>query len=309
MPAYHIDRSILINSPIKKIRESLCDFHQWTKWSPWLVVESDIQINFNNKQGIVGAAYDWKGKVTSEGSMILVNISDNKLIMNLTLLKPFRSKATLIFDLQEEEDGTKVIWSMDSKLPFFLFWMVRHIKAFIGMDYERGIRMLKDYLETGSVPTKVIIDGITQTKSQRYIGIANKCNLEDIPEIMPQDFQTVYDFLQKNNLCHGAVPFAVYTVFNIFEKNMEFISAFPIDQEIVVPEPYVTGELEGGNILKVTHTGAYTHIGNAWTAAFSYARYKNLKIKKMPMGIEFYLNNPADTPAEELIAEIVIPLR
>lgn len=314
MPAYHIDRSILIKAPIKQVRESLCDYQQWPKWSPWLIIEPDTQLNFNDEQGLIGAVYDWKGELTGEGSMMLTNISDNKLDMDLFFLKPFKSTAKVCFDLEEEAEATKVTWSMDSKLPFFLFWMVKHIKAYIGMDYERGLKMLKDYLEIGSVASKIKIEGITHIKPQRYIGIANECSLEKVSNVMPEDFRKVYQFLQDNNLPIEVIPFAIYNRFDIFNKHMKFISAVPIgneisDNEISLPDSFITSEIEGGDMLKVTHTGAYIHLGNAWSGAFSFARTKKIKTKKVPVGIEFYLNNPIDTPAEELITEVVLPLR
>lgn len=310
MPTYHIDRSILIKAPISTVRESLCDYHQWSKWSPWLIIEPDAQLSYNNKQGEVGASYHWKGELTGEGSMALTYISENKLEMDLTFIKPFKSTAKVSFDLHVEAEGTGITWNMDSKLPFFLFWMVKKIKAFISMDYERGLKMLKDFLEKGSVPSKIAIEGITQIKPQRYIGIANKCSLEEISDVMPQDFQTLYDYLQKHNLSKEAIPFAIYSTLNIFDRNMQFISAFPIDKEIIeVSEPYVMGELQGGNMLKVNHIGPYIHLGNAWFAAFSFARYKKIKTAKVPVGIEFYMNSPIDTPIEKLETQVLLPIK
>ena len=58
---------------------------------------------------------------------------------------------------------------MKSQLPFFLFWMVKKMKVYIGMDYERGLKMLKDYLETGLVPSAIKIDPNSKIQSQHYI--------------------------------------------------------------------------------------------------------------------------------------------
>ena len=309
MPAYHVTRSILVKAPMKQVQDSLCDYRQWPKWSPWLIIEPEAQLNFNHKQGTIGAAYDWKGELTGEGSMTLANISKNKLEMDLNFITPFKSTAKVSFNLQEAVDGTKITWNMDSKLPFFLFWMVKNIKAYIGMDYERGLRMLQDYLETGSVASKIKIEGVSNLKPQQYIGIANQCTIEEMMNVMPKDFQTVYQFLQDNNLSQEVVPFAIYNTFDIFDKHMQFISAVPIDKEIAVTAPFITGELSGGDALKVTHTGAYKHLGNGWAAAFSFARHKKIKTKKTPVGIEFYFNSPMNTPAEELRSEIVLPLK
>ena len=39
-----------------------------------------------------------------------------------------------------------VVCPMRGALPWFLFWMRPAMETFIGMDYERGLKMLKDWL-------------------------------------------------------------------------------------------------------------------------------------------------------------------
>jgi hypothetical protein len=53
---------------------------------------------------------------------------------------------------------------MDSKQPFFQFFLKGMMTSLIGMDYERGLRMLKDYVETGSVPSTLEFPGIQEIK-------------------------------------------------------------------------------------------------------------------------------------------------
>ena len=164
MPAYHVSRSIIINLPIEKVRDSLIDFRQWPTWSPWLIMEPESKLTYSTNQSVVSAGYDWEGELTGKGVMKLLQIADDKLDMDLQFIKPFKSSAKVTFELEEpRKNVTKVTWNMYSKLPFFLFWMVNKIKIYIGMDFERGLKMLKDFLETGAVPSAVKIEGIGQT--------------------------------------------------------------------------------------------------------------------------------------------------
>ena len=65
--------------------------------------------------------------------------------MDLTFLKPCKSQAKVAFYLKEEGASTQVRWTMDSVLPFFLFWMKKSMEAYISQDYGRGLRLLKDF--------------------------------------------------------------------------------------------------------------------------------------------------------------------
>lgn len=310
MPAYNVKRSIVINVAIQKVRDSLTDYRQWPLWSPWLIMEPETKLNYNEKQGEVGAAYDWKGELIGEGAMELSSIADNELEMFLQFEKPFKSTAAVKFELEAHGSAvTNIIWSMDSKLPFFLFWMVNKIKAYIGMDYERGLKMLKDYLETGSVASKIKVDGVQAIESQQYIGLENQCRLADMANTLSYEFKKLKQFMHDNDLSTELAPFTIYISFDIENNSTSFISAIPIDKDITVSSPFIKGEIKGGDALKVTHTGHYEHLGNAWTTVMAYARAKKIKTKKSPVGIEFYLNDPMKTAPEELITEVYLPLK
>ena len=170
MPAFKVVRSIIINSSIDKVKASLIDFQQWPVWSPWLIMEPETTINYSAQQSQVGASYNWDGELTGAGEMELVEITDNHLTIDLRFQRPFKSSANVFFELEEQSKSTtKVSWNMKSQLPFFLFWMVKKMKVYIGMDYERGLKMLKDYLETGLVPSAIKIDPNSKIQSQHYI--------------------------------------------------------------------------------------------------------------------------------------------
>ena len=119
--------------------------------------------------------------------------------MNLTFLKPWKSKAKVWFELKEGNDGvTTLHWLMDSGLPIFLFWMSKSMTALIGMDYERGLSMLKDYIETGSVPSSLSMEGINNYEGCKYIGIKRGCDLSAIGTEMSKDFGKLNAWMEGN---------------------------------------------------------------------------------------------------------------
>lgn len=308
MPKYHVKRSIIIDAPIATVRSSLTDFKQWPAWSPWLIMEPSAKLEYNDKQGQQGAFYRWSGELVGSGDMELQEIRDSRLDMQLNFLKPFKSQARVSFDIKQQGDSTKVTWHMYGSLPFFLFFMTKKMSYCIGMDYERGLKMLKDYLETGQVASSVDIKGIQTIPTQKYIGLKNECSLDDMENVMPKDFGKLQTLVEEKQLSINQAPFAIYNVFDMEKQHTSFVSAIPIDTDIVVPAPFFIGELASCEVIKVTHTGKYQHLGNAWSAAMSYSRYNKIKTTKEPMGIERYINDPASTEENQLISEVLLPL-
>lgn len=310
MPKLAVSRSIVIQTPIDKVKESLSDFRQWPKWSPWLIMEPQAKLDFSENQGQVGASYSWHGEMTGEGNMVLNAVSTEKLEMDLQFIKPFKSQAKVFFDLQSlDNDSTKVSWIMDSKLPFFMFWMVKRFEAFIGMDYERGLKMLRDYLETGSVPSRIKINGESTLAGASFFGLENACSLDKLASVMTKDFNQLHEFVTSNNLPVESVPFTFYNTFDFVKRQTEFVIGFPYDKSIELKPGFIRGEYPQQKVLKITHTGKYEHLGNAWATAMTYCRTHKLKTKKKPMGFEFYVSDPQTTAEDELITEVLIPLR
>lgn len=158
MSKYKVERSIVIAYPKKKVLESLKDFSQWPHWSPWLKLEPDAKVCFSDNMGEEGSNYTWDGEQIGIGSMALVEVAENALEMHILFIKPHKSQAKVFFILEEEAEGTKVTWKMFFYLPWYMFFMARKMEDHLGRDYERGLVMLKSYLETGTVPSEVQLD-------------------------------------------------------------------------------------------------------------------------------------------------------
>ena len=309
MPSYHVARSITIDKPLQYIKDSLRNFKQWPKWSPWLIMEPEAVVIYSDRQGQVGATYGWSGVLIGAGSMELMEVHDESLVMQIYFTKPFKSTAKVSFDFVEVEEGVSVTWSMHGDLAFYMFWMKKMMRTLIGMDYERGLLMLKEYLETGSVDSYVIIEGVVSMQNQRYIGIPNACAIKDIAEVMKKDFELLYTFMKEKEISIKSVPFSIYNTFDIFKQQSSFISCIPLDENIDIDKSWVQGTVESKHALKTIHKGRYLHLGNGWMTTMNFARLKKIKTTKIPVGYEYYPNNPYDTPEEKLITEIYLPVR
>ena len=308
MSKYSLKHSIIISADLEKIKKSLIDFREWRVWSPWLIMDRESTVNFSQQQGEVGSFYNWKGDLVGTGSMELIEIGENHISMETLLRKPFKSLVNSRFTFKELENGVEVTWSNQGTLPFFMFFMKSKIKTFMGMDYDRGLNMLKEYIESGRVTSSIDISGVVTIEEQKYIGIANSCNIEDIGEVMKRDFETLTLFLKENKIFGDRIPFTIYNTFDMVKGKSKFISCVPVEQDLKVERSWKKGTLKSMEVLSVNHIGAYEHLGNGWTTAFIYANNKKLKTKKKPIGYEFYFTDPNSVEKSKLLTEICLPL-
>ncbi len=309
MSAYHVVRSITIKVSKENLISSLSNYKEWPKWSPWLIMEPETKLEFNDKQGETGAFYSWSGDMIGEGEMILCDKSDSQLVMQLEFIRPFKSQARVEFHIREDGEQCELSWHMYGKLPFYLLPMKKKVTAWIAMDYERGLLMLKEYMEDHKVSSSVSVEQEAYIEKQLYVGLANEAANKEVGTVMQSDYKKLYELFAEKNWPVDVIPFSIYNTMDINNAKMTFISSIPVKQKVNVEAPFIVGELEASHALKVTHTGNYLYLGNAWSTATTAVKFYEKKQLKQPAGIERYLNDPSTTPAEELITEVLIPVK
>lgn len=307
MPALKVKRSIHINAPVKKVYQNVSDLKKWTSWSPWLIVEPEAEVNVSEDL----RSYSWKGKRVGSGNMNITATQDNSSVdYDLTFLTPWKSTAKVRFEVKPEDDGTLATWYMDSSLPFYLFWMKKMMAVFIGMDYERGLKLLKDYSEDGKVHSKLDWKGETTYPGCRYVAIKTTASIKDMSNAMQKDFRQLMGYLSDKQGLIGGEPFTVYHKWDLTGDKVIYTAGVPMSGiPDNLPDSFVQGSLPEMKIYKLRHTGPYHHLGNAWSTMMNMARGKEFRQKKALDPFETYVNSPEDTAERELVTDINFPIK
>lgn len=313
MPAIVTEASLRIDAPMSRVSEALADFHGWPAWSPWLYTEPGASIDYRGEPGTPGHGYRWEGERVGAGSMSLASLSANRIDMDLTFLKPFKSTAKVAFDLRTSGASTDVTWHMKSSLPFFLFFMRDSMVTMIKADYERGLLMLKDMLELGSIPSKTVSMGIVDVPEVAFVGHGGTTSMAQIGDAIASSCGTAASALHDAGNTIGGQPFTQYHTMDFKTSSCRYTAALPVakplDSTSAISLPALAGHRAACRALKVVHTGAYRHIGNAWSTLHAELKASKLKPAKSPPPFETYGNDPDMTPEAELVTEIFMPLR
>lgn len=307
MPKINVTRSTTIHSTIDDVYAKLSDFNHWIKWSPWLIMEDGVKVTISED----GKYYEWKGERVGEGNMSVTLENQNYAIeYDLNFLKPWKSEAKVKFLLSDNDGRTAVTWSMDSKLPFFMFWMKSMMEAYIGMDYERGLNLLKDYVEKGHVQSKLNFKGESTFPGTKYVGIKNSCSIDDIGEAMKKDFGKIESFIKQHQEIATGDAYSIYHKWDMVKRKASYtscvgVTSIPED----LPADFTAEEIPETKIYTLRHTGPYHHLGNAWSTLYNMHRGKEFKPKKGVHPFEHYVSNPQETEEKDLITDVIFPIR
>lgn len=313
-----ITQEVLINKPIKEVYETITNFDKWKQWSPWLCMEPTAKTKTENPWGVMGHTQSWDGDLIGSGRMTLGTLEMNKkVVCELEFFKPWKSQSKATFHLSAEGEKTKVRWDLDSTMPIFMIFFKKMMKAFVTNDFRRGLSMLKDYMESGVVLSNTEITGTEKKPGFYYVGITHAAKIAELGTISKQDFTELGTMVRDGSIATPAFMLTMYRKFDMINGNCVFTSALAYKNETDVKKAVEnidkskvqSSYVEEHKALQVMHTGAYEHLGNAWSTAMSAQRHKKLKSDKNVDMYEVYVNTPMNASIKDLKTQIVIPVR
>ncbi|MDT8446920.1 MAG: GyrI-like domain-containing protein [bacterium] len=141
-----------------------------------------------------------------------------------------------------------------------------------------------------------------------------------MPALMKQGFTQLKDALQDQELSASGFPFTVYldldwaalnqagalkNLLQMVFKRWHYQLGFPVDgaKEQGVLK---TASFAGGPALTAVHTGSYAMVGASYKELNRWAEDQGLTLAQQ--SFEFYLNDPKETPTDQLKTRLVLPL-
>lgn len=306
MPKTHVNKKVIVNASAEQIYAILADFSHWAAWSPWSIMEPEVNITISENNSY----YEWVGGRTGSGNMRIVGQVENKSVsIDLNFLKPWKSYAKVEFHLKPSGEGTEVTWTMDSSLPFFMFWMKKMMEIFIGMDFDRGLRLLKDYAEDGEAHCKLTFGGRESHAGFQFVGMRTECTMETMGKKMEEDMPKLAQLAQENGLQITGPAFTQYHKWDVKNSRVVYTSGIPVAEVPAnLPAGFFKGSIPATTVQTITMQGPYHHLGNAWSTLYSMQRNKEFKLNKAVHPFEEYHNSPHDTAQNDLLTKVCFPI-
>ncbi len=147
---YHVERSIVINSPADTIFSHINNLRKWNDWIPFNKDDdSTFKITYGSIADGVGASQQWEGKKLGIGTLVITKSETSKLVEFKESFgnKDFESIGTFNFD--ETTNGIKITWQDEGPLGFNPISRIfgRYYDKLMGKDFEKGLQNLKKICE------------------------------------------------------------------------------------------------------------------------------------------------------------------
>ena len=139
---------------------------------------------------------------------------------------------------------------------------------------------------------------------QPTLSVRRRVAVQDLPQVLPGAWGAVMGQAGKVGAMPAGPPYVAYHNMDMQDLDVEI--GFPFAQSVQGDGEVVAGEIPDGRAATCMHVGPYDRIGAAYEALQKWMDEEGHKASGAPY--EFYLNDPRDTPAEELQTQIVFPL-
>ncbi len=302
------ERKIVIQKPKQEIIKLITDFTQWQRWSPWLCQDKNCKVTVEGSAGSIGHKQTWDGPIVGAGSTELKSIESNVLHFTTNFLKPWKSTSQNYFRLKGDEKNCEITWQFSGSLPFFFIFFKKMFISFIGNDFERGLKMMKEMAEDGLVSNQIEVLGIQEATAFHYLGMRTKCQISEVGAHMTADFTRLREMAEKGIIDKPERYLSLYEKFDFTNGACEYIAAAAYSTKPRSAPEMGQGTVPIHQAIKVNHTGSYEHLGNAWATAWALQRHLKRRPSRQLKMYEVYFTNPTEVDEKSNRSQVLIPL-
>jgi effector-binding domain-containing protein len=146
---------------------------------------------------------------------------------------------------------------------------------------------------------------LQERPAQSTLAIRVSTSVQDLPKLMGQAFGEIEQHLAAVCGQIAGPPFVAYH--NMDMQNLEVEIGFPVSRALPGQGDIGAGEIPAGKVATCLHIGPYSEIPAAYQALSEWMESQGYS----PTGVayEIYLSDPNETPPQELMTQIVFPLR
>jgi len=146
---FNIEKSIIINKPVREVMKRVGDLNDYARWNPWQQADPSSIKTITGTPHTPGHKYAWEGRKTGVGSLTLNDLDEKHIHFDLEFFKPWKSKAKDNWLFEPWGDAeTKVTWQNSGELPWPIARLMGPmINKNLNHQFETGLNNLKKLCE------------------------------------------------------------------------------------------------------------------------------------------------------------------
>jgi effector-binding domain-containing protein len=146
---------------------------------------------------------------------------------------------------------------------------------------------------------------VKEQPAQPTLAIRRRTSVEELPQVMGSTYGAVAQYLGELGEQPAGPPFAVY--YNDDMQDLDVEIGFPVARDLPGRGDIQASEIPGGKVATCLYVGPYEDIEQPYNALGQWMGEHGYEATGLVY--EMYLNDPQETPPEELQTQIVFLLK
>lgn len=146
---------------------------------------------------------------------------------------------------------------------------------------------------------------IKEQTARPTLSIRVRTPIDGLPGLLGESYGKIARYLAELGEQPSGAPFAGY--YNMDMQDLDVEIGFPVAKPLEGKGDIQASEVPSGKSGCALHTGRYADIASVYDALTKFVKEQGFETTGV--AYEFYLNDPGETPQEELLTQIVFPLK
>lgn len=313
----HVERTAVIEAPPDVVFGLVNGFQRFNEFSPWSDLDPQTKYTFTGPATGAGAKMAWTSDDPDVGhgiQQVLASKPNERVDIALEFVG--MGKADVQWLLAPDPKGTKATWTFDYDLGAnpFMRYIGLTFDGSVGKDYAKGLAKLQKLAAAEAAkhkgPKITVWDVEVPAMTVAYV--SRNSAVAEIATTIGAAYGTVNAFLAAHDLQPNGVPLAITSAWD--EKTWTFDAGVPVSgpPAALAAARKVDGEvklvdLPATRALKAEHVGPYD------TTQMAYERLiklqKDQQLTENGRMWEEYPNDPQNTPPEQLVTNVYLPVK
>jgi effector-binding domain-containing protein len=144
-----------------------------------------------------------------------------------------------------------------------------------------------------------------ELEAQPTLSIRTRTSIGDMPQTLDEGYGTIAGYLNDLGEKPAGSPYVAY--FNMDMENLDIELGIPVGKELQGQGRITVCQMPGGTAATCVHTGPYDGLKEAYRALSQWIQEQGHQMAGV--AYEVYVDDPRDTPPEQLRTRILFPLK
>lgn len=142
-------------------------------------------------------------------------------------------------------------------------------------------------------------------EAQKTLCIRTRCAVQNLPDVIGKTYLEIIEYMGGVGEIPSGAPYIGY--FNMDMNDLDIEIGFPVAKDLPEKDNIKMSEIPAGKYATTLHKGSYTKLETSYNVIMKWMEDNNLE--GTYIGYEYYLNDPRETPEDELETKILFQLK